>query len=735
MRLLNVTTMQVEQFFPPNIPPYAILSHTWGPGTDEMSLAEMETIARHRLTRKQQLARIIPRTPDKADTMKMLLLSSMLMAFRGGSSPHNPHNPHTPGSLNRPPTPPTITDTLLANANAFKLAAGAAAAGAAPGDEKALVPAALNSSHILELKPAFTKITFACGQAEREGLQYIWVDTCCIDKTSSAEVSLALNSMYAWYSSARVCYAYLDDVQHGGHRGGYRIWKDDFAECKWFKRGWTLQELLAPRKVVFFGKGWKELGTKATLGRTIEKATGIDRRTLLEPGLVSKASVAKRMSWASARATTLPEDMAYCLMGIFNVHLAPLYGEGAEHAFLRLQEEILRRSDDMSLLAWGILNQEDHPIIHHTTLETFSDDSSSLPVLATSPADFAGMSSVVSAPLPPTTPTTSFALTNKGLHITLPLLQVGHSSTSTTQKYYLAALACRHEKEDPHDRIGIFLTTSPVSPSIFVRTRTQKHTRISGEDLALVTTKPKEVYISSSADEGFVTDHTAEEEKVFIKAGELISPGYEVVDICAKHAQWNREFGVARVVGMKTDAIPGGQAGGSGQGGVYQLATIMLFNRHLGSGFVVRIIIGSGEGEVWVDLAPVPPKPSTPRPGTTPEEDEDEALNRIRGETKRLWDNPGRVSLTRVKKVGGKMVPRTEAVEVVNPDTVGDEEEDGGSVRGMGRGGGETQELRGQVVFEENWEKLYHRMVNATVERRRRGVIVLEMTSMLFAGA
>ncbi|KAK0631301.1 hypothetical protein B0T14DRAFT_501467 [Immersiella caudata] len=714
MRLLNVTTMQVEQFFPPNIPKYAILSHTWGPETDEISLSEMETIARHRLTRKQQLARIIPRNPDKADTMKMLLLSSMLMAFRGGSSPHNPH------SMSRPPTPPTITDALLASANNIKLQ-----------DEKGLVPAALNSSHVLELKPGFMKISLACGQAEREGLQYIWVDTCCIDKTSTAEVSLALNSMYSWYASAAVCYAFLDDVQHGGHRGGYRIWKDDFADSKWFKRGWTLQELLAPRKVVFFGKGWKELGTKAKLGRTIEKATGIARRTLLEPGLVSRASVAKRMSWASARKTTLPEDMAYCLMGIFGVHISPLYGEGAEHAFLRLQEEILRRSDDMSLLAWGILNQEDRPVIHHTTQETFDSDNDSLnatlPVLATSPADFAGMGAVICAPLPVTTPTADFALTNKGLHINLPLLQVGHSTHSAAQKYYLAALACRNEKEDPHDRMGIFLTNSPTSPSIFVRTRTQKHTRISGEDLALKTTKPTQIYISSSPDEGFIADPLAEEEKIFIKAGELISPGYEVVDICAKHAQWNREYGVARIVGMKPEGL-------GAQGGVYQLATIMLFNRPLGSGFVARILVGSGEGEVWVDLAPVPPKPDI-RVGPGEIDDEDEALNRIRGETRRLWENPGRITLDRMKKVGGKMVSRAETVEVVNPDLVGDEEEDGVSVSARGRGSGEVQELRPQVLFEENWEKLYHRMVNAHVERRKRGVIVLEMTSMLFAGA
>ncbi|KAF2185267.1 HET-domain-containing protein [Zopfia rhizophila CBS 207.26] len=186
----------------------------------------------------------------------------------------------------------------------------------------------------------YKKIEKSCSLAAADGYRYIWIDTCCIDKTSSAELSEAINSMYRWYQDARVCYAYLADVP------SFKT----FSESKWFTRGWTLQELIAPSIVIFLDEEWREIGTKSSLQRRISETTGIPVNILLGDD-VGRASVAQRMSWASKRETKRVEDLAYCLMGIFGVHMPMLYGE-RERAFIRLQEEIMRVSDDHSIFAW-----------------------------------------------------------------------------------------------------------------------------------------------------------------------------------------------------------------------------------------------------------------------------------------------------------------------------------------------------------------------------------------------
>jgi hypothetical protein len=132
--------------------------------------------------------------------------------------------------------------------------------------------------------------------------------------------------MFQWYYKAAICYAYLSDVK--------RI-SDDISGSRWFTRGWTLQELIAPRNVVFFTSKWELIGTKKSLVCSLASITGIDTRTLLDPTTLSSASVARRMSWAAKRQTTRIEDVAYCLMGIFDVNMPLLYGEG-EKAFIRL---------------------------------------------------------------------------------------------------------------------------------------------------------------------------------------------------------------------------------------------------------------------------------------------------------------------------------------------------------------------------------------------------------------
>ncbi|KAF2181414.1 HET-domain-containing protein [Zopfia rhizophila CBS 207.26] len=196
-------------------------------------------------------------------------------------------------------------------------------------------------------KAGYRKLRFCGEQAAKDGLEHFWVDTCCIDKSSSTELSEAINSMFRWYYNAAKCYAYLSDVSNGGFPENHR----SFRESIWFTRGWTLQELIAPSEIFFYSKNWETIGTKSQLVRPLEYITGVDARVLrgADPGI---CSIASRMSWAAKRVTKRVEDRAYSLLGIFDVHMPLLYGEG-ERSFIRLQEEIMRTSDDQSLFAWS----------------------------------------------------------------------------------------------------------------------------------------------------------------------------------------------------------------------------------------------------------------------------------------------------------------------------------------------------------------------------------------------
>ncbi|KAI9162976.1 HET-domain-containing protein [Paramyrothecium foliicola] len=195
----------------------------------------------------------------------------------------------------------------------------------------------------------FLKIRSCCAQALKDGYIFLWVDTVCIDKTSSAELSEAINSMYDWYSSAGVCYAYLEDFSL---RKESTLLTSELAKCRWFTRGWTLQELIAPVKMVFFNQDWIEIGDRKQLAHTIKSITGIEPHVLYGKS-IHLFSVAERMSWASRRNTTRAEDQAYCLLGIFGINMPMLYGEGGPKAFFRLQQEILRASNDQSIFAWS----------------------------------------------------------------------------------------------------------------------------------------------------------------------------------------------------------------------------------------------------------------------------------------------------------------------------------------------------------------------------------------------
>ena len=201
-------------------------------------------------------------------------------------------------------------------------------------------------------RPGHQKIIDSCEQAKKDGYEWLWIDTCCIDKRSSAELSEAINSMYRWYANSKVCYAHLHDVFEPSfptERNDDKYSVNGWPE--WFSRGWTLQELIAPRVVQFFNKDWLCLGDKKSLANCLSAITRVPQ-WILENGLPAKRPcVAQIMSWAADRITTREEDRAYSLLGLLDVNMPMLYGEG-KRAFQRLQLEIIRTSNDQSIFAW-----------------------------------------------------------------------------------------------------------------------------------------------------------------------------------------------------------------------------------------------------------------------------------------------------------------------------------------------------------------------------------------------
>ena len=401
MRLLNVFTGKLEEYFGYDIPEYAILSHTWG--KDEVNFSDIQSIPddeesthmspppREPLPKPSIVARLFSRDREYRNT------PIEVPYFEPSQSRHSQEDF------------PIIHDPLV------------------------------------QAKAGYQKVCFASRQSIADGYEYLWIDTCCIDKSSSAELSEAINSMYQWYQQAGVCYAYVEDVQIG---------LEGFGESRWFTRGWTLQELLAPSEVIFFGSGWTRLATRTELAPQIIEVTGIDRYTILKRDELRNQSIAQRMSWASRRETTRLEDEAYCLLGIFGVSMPLLYGEG-RNAFIRLQEEILKISDDQSLFAWSL-----DPDVSGSLRQSG--------ILAQSPYNFKSSLSVVS--IQRTVDAAPYSMTNKGLQIEMPLIEV--------PSFFIGLIDCQY-KDEFSTCLGILLKRTRT-PDVFFRAQSTTVARDTG---------------------------------------------------------------------------------------------------------------------------------------------------------------------------------------------------------------------------------------------------------------
>ncbi len=395
-----------------------------------------------------------------------------------------------------------------------------------------------------------------------DGVRYIWIDTCCIDKSSSAELSEAINSMYRWYEESVVCYAYLEDVEEG-FDDAYENPNEDtnndsivndndplisdndsiksidgnvkktIGKSRWFTRGWTLQELIAPRRIFFFGKDWLFLGEKyrrsshpkRSLLKLLSSITTIPEAVLANPSQRTSCSVAKKMSWAARRKTTREEDMAYSLLGIFEVNMPLLYGEGTR-AFRRLQEEIIKETDDQSLFAWGFKQRNHSPYLFDELV--FDPE-----LLAPNPSVFAMSAKIV--PFPSAPNRQPYTMTNKGLRIDLRLLEKGRGYAP------VALLDCHHE-DDFSGVIGIVLKKTS-NTSVFTRNSVAFPRKWSTEETE--DAEVRTIYVSKHV---LSKQRKYKEEiRCLIRYGSLRNRDYQVLNILPSSSRWNIETGVVFV--------------------------------------------------------------------------------------------------------------------------------------------------------------------------------------------
>ncbi|KAI0120104.1 heterokaryon incompatibility protein-domain-containing protein [Nemania sp. FL0031] len=271
-------------------------------------------------------------------------------------------------------------------------------------------------------KAGYAKIEQMCYLAIQEQLNWIWIDTCCIDKSSSAELSEAINSMFTWYERAKTCYIYLEDVPSSVPKEDM---EETFRKARWLTRGWTLQEFIAPRRLVLLNSDWGAMtmddfefvGLPPGMGlpfesRVLHCFTGIDRSTRGEAG------VARILSWAARRQTTRREDMAYCLLGLLGVNMPLLYGEG-DNAFPRLLEEVIKKSNSHGILAaW-------YNLPYDQLYRDLGPRHSTSYIFPSSPQPYRGcIGELIDALVPGRSHSPHFSLTNAGLSIELPIIMI-----------------------------------------------------------------------------------------------------------------------------------------------------------------------------------------------------------------------------------------------------------------------------------------------------------------------
>ncbi|KAM0261878.1 hypothetical protein ACHAQJ_002081 [Trichoderma viride] len=400
MHLINVKTSKLEEFYSSYIPPYAILSHTWGPDSEELNFRDIED-----------------------------------------------------GNINKP---------------------------------------GLGSIKFRE----------CCQQAAKDSLSYAWIDTCCIDKANMVELSEAINSMFRWYQGAAICYVFLSDVPHNENPTEE---SSRFRKSRWFQRGWTLQELLAPKILRFYSitalsdacsaqnvandnviPEWRLLGTKGSMSTTIASITGIPREYLLGIAPLQNSSIAQRMSWAAYRETKRKEDLAYCLLGMFNITIPMIYGEG-DQAFFRLQEQIMKVIKDDSILAWGL---SDEPSANKTGKATAGR------IIAKAPSDFANSGHIIRRD-ETSKRTRSIDISGGSIRAYLPL-----HVTSTGQ--IVGLLSCG-PKNNAQQVVGIPLIelSAAGSPDEYVRPQGYRSSLYSAASPA---TTPRQIQIKHNSQESDSVD-------------------------------------------------------------------------------------------------------------------------------------------------------------------------------------------------------------------------------------
>lgn len=397
-------------------------------------------------------------------------------------------------------------------------------------------------------KAGYKKLRYACKQALTDGHKYVWIDTCCIDKSSSAELSQAINSMYSWYQKAEECYVYLADVPAK---------VPVLIGSRWFTRGWTLQELIAPSNLTFYSGDWAKLGTKKGLRNILAERTGIDVDILTGVKGLRSASVARRMSWACNRETTRTEDEAYCLMGLFDVNMPMLYGEG-QKAFIRLQEEIMKSSDDQSLFAW--IDSSAGPDSYHG-------------LLAKSPKSFENTGNIV--PYRDWELNTPFWMSNKGLRINLHLSRY-------EEDLYVAALDCP-APPNYEGFLGIYLKRITTGDRQYARVKAQNLCRL--EEQGSVETVYVRQSPSSIGPEDIYPLHAFQ-----LRQGPTQADGYRLIKTIASSDN-NKAVPVFAAFSSHKRWTASMRSTFKISKGAGQLAGALLFERHDGERLV--ILLGS----------------------------------------------------------------------------------------------------------------------------------------------